>query len=148
MTPPAEYRRAAFSISTDPGRLDIAAIHEFLTQSYWSPGVPLDVVKRAIQGSLCFGLYEGIRQIGFARVITDQATYAYVADVYVLESHRGQGLGVWLMETIMAYPALQGLRRMGLVTRDAHRLYEKLGFTPLAHPERHMEIARPDIYRC
>ena len=143
----ADVTRGPYIVSTDAARLDLDVIHGFLTQSYWSPGVPRDVVERAIKGSLCFGLYEGTRQIGFARVITDQATYAYLADVFVLDAEQGKGLGTWLMEVIMAHPALQGLRRWGLITRDAHALYRKVGFKPLANPDRHMEIAKPDIYR-
>jgi GNAT superfamily N-acetyltransferase len=122
-------------------------MREFLAASYWSPGIPQDVLDRAIDGSLSFGLYEGERQIGFARAITDRATFAYVADVYVLEEYRGRGLALWLMETVLAHPELQGLRRWMLLTRDAHPLYRKVGFVDVARPERIMEIARPDVYR-
>src|SRR5436309_2279559 len=106
-----EDRREEFTISTDPTRLDIDAIHQFLTRSYWAAGIPRAVVERSIRGSLCFGLYAGQRQVGFARMITDSATYAYLSDVYVLEEFRGRGLAVWLMEVIMAHPDLKGLRR-------------------------------------
>jgi GNAT superfamily N-acetyltransferase len=139
-------QRGEFLISTDPARLDLDAIHGFLAGSYWAKAIPRQVVARSIQHSLCFGLYEGERQVGFARVITDRATYAYLADVFVLESHRGRGLARWLMETVLAHPELQGLRRFNLVTRDAHDLYRKVGFSGLAHPERHMEMSRPGIY--
>ena len=143
---PREWRRESFTISTDRSKLDRAAIHEFLAGSYWAKGIPREIVDRSIEGALCFGLFENGRQIGFARVITDTATFAYLADVYVLESHRGRGLATWLMESILAHPELQGLRRWMLVTRDAHGLYRKVGFRELAHPERIMEIAFPEIY--
>lgn len=136
-----------YRIVSDPDAVDVDAVHAFLTTSYWAEGIPRDVVARSIAGSIPFSLFHGINQVGFARVITDRATYAYVGDVYVLESHRGKGLGRWLMETVMAHPELQGLRRWGLVTRDAHRLYEPLGFRALASPKRHMEITKPDLYR-
>jgi GNAT superfamily N-acetyltransferase len=141
-------RRGAFTISTDPARLDVALIHSFLAErSYWARGIPLDVLRRAIAGSLCFGIYEGNQQVGFARAITDRATFAYLGDVFVLETHRGQGLSKWLLECILAHPDLQGLRRFNLVTADAHGLYQAFGFGPLAHPERHLEIVRPDVYQ-
>jgi GNAT superfamily N-acetyltransferase len=136
-----------FTISTDPARLDLSAIHAYLTRSYWAEGIPRDLVARSLAGSLCFGLYEGESQIGLARVITDQATFAYLCDVYVLEQYRGKGLGRWLMETVVQHPDLQGLRRFTLVTRDAHELYRPLGFTPLARPEGYMEIVQPGLYR-
>jgi GNAT superfamily N-acetyltransferase len=134
------WTRNGFTISTDRSRLDRKAIHEFLAGSYWAKGVPRAVVDRSIDNALCFGLYDGERQIGFARVITDSATFAYLADVYVVESHRGRGLAAWLMESILAHPDLQRLRRWMLVTRDAHSLYRKVGFRELAHPERIMEM--------
>jgi GNAT superfamily N-acetyltransferase len=150
-TIPNEWSRDGFTISTDSSRLDRPAMREFLAASYWSPGIPQDVLDRALEGSLCFGLYErdlqkGERQIGFARAITDRATFAYVADVYVLEEYRGRGLALWLMQTVMGHSELQGLRRWMLLTRDAHALYRKVGFADAARPERIMEIARPDIY--
>ena len=131
--------REGFTISTDPARIDRALVHEFLAASYWAKGIPRETVDRSIEGALCFGLYEGDRQVGFARVITDRATFAYLADVFVVDSHRGRGLAAWLMETILAHPDLQGLRRWMLLTRDAHPLYRKVGYTELAHPERVME---------
>jgi GNAT superfamily N-acetyltransferase len=142
-----EYHRDNFTLSTDPARLDVDAIHAFLTTAYWSPGIPREIVARAIQHSLCFGVYDGARQIGFARVITDRATYAYLADVFIIEEYRGRGLSKWLIAGILAHPDLQDLRRWGLATRDAHGLYRQFGFTELAAPERWMEIAKPDIYK-
>jgi len=141
-----EWRKGGFTISTDRSKLDRKAIHEFLAGSYWATGIPRDVVDRSIEGSLCFGIFEAEKQVGFARVITDGATFAYLADVYVLESHRGRGLAAWLMDCIFAHPELQGLRRWMLVTRDAHLLYRKSGFRDLAHPERIMEMTFPGIY--
>jgi N-acetylglutamate synthase-like GNAT family acetyltransferase len=135
-----------YEITCDKSRFDAAAIHRFLTQSYWSPGIPLSVVKRAIANSLCFGVLLQDQQIAFARVITDSATFAYLADVYVLPEHRGRGLSIRLMEQIVQHPNLQGLRRMMLATRDAHSLYEKFGFKPLAAPEVMMEVHDPSIY--
>ncbi len=143
-----EWRRGAFVVSTDPSLLDVPAIQRGLSEeSYWARGIPLDVVRRGIEGSLNFGLYDGKRLAGFVRIITDYATYAYVCDVVVLDEYRGRGLGVWLMECVAAHPRLQGLRRWSLGTRDAHGLYEKTGFTQLASPERWMEKADPDAYK-
>lgn len=130
----------ALTISTDPARLDLDTVHRFLTRSYWARGIPREVVERAVRHSLCFGAYEGGRQVGFARVISDRATYAYVSDVFVLPSHRGRSIGRRLMAAIMAHSELQGLRRWGLFTRDAHGLYRQFGFGPARHPERLMEI--------
>jgi GNAT superfamily N-acetyltransferase len=135
-----------YEISTDPTRLDVDAIHAFLSRSYWSPGVPRTVVERALANSLCFGLFHRGRQVGLARIVTDRSTFAWLADVYVLEEHRGKGLSQRMMRAVVAHPELQGLRRMLLATRDAHGLYAKFGFTPLAAPSRMMEIHRPDIY--
>jgi GNAT superfamily N-acetyltransferase len=144
---PFTVGRGADEISTTRDRLDLDVIHGFLTDSYWSPGIPRDTVERAIAGSLNFGLYRKGRQIGFARVITDGATFAYFADVFVLPDYRGAGLAAWLMTTALAHPALTDLRRCLLVTRDAHAIYARCGFTPLVRPERFMEINRPDLYR-
>ena len=142
-----DYRRDEYVISTDPARLDLDVIHEFLTNCYWSKGIPRDVVARSIQHSLCFGIYDSSgAQVGFARVISDLATVAYLGDVFVLESHRGRGLSKWMMECITQYPALQGLRRWILLTQDAHGLYSKFGFTPLKSAERYMELHRADVY--
>ena len=139
--------REGFTVSTDPARLDADAVHAFLTTSYWAEGIPREILERALRGSLCFGLYEGGRQVGLARVITDAATFAYLCDVYVLPEMRGRGLGKWLIERVMEHPDLQGLRRFSLVTRDAHELYRPFGFTEIRSPERHMEIARPGLYK-
>lgn len=138
-----EWRRGAYVISTDAARLDREAIHRFLTSSYWSPGIPKEVIERAIEHSLNFGLYHADAQIGFARVITDRATFAYVCDVFVLDTYQRQGLGTWLMETVSNHPELQGLRRWILLTRDAHSLYRKVGFSAVRQPDRFMERARP-----
>ena len=140
-------REQGYSISTDPARLDVDAIHAFLTTSYWCAGIPKEIVEKSLRRSLCFGLYYEDRQVGLARVITDESTFAYLCDVYVLEEHRGRGLGHWLMEAVMSHPSLQGLRRYHLVTRDAHSLYRDFGFASLASPEGHMEIRRRDVSR-
>jgi GNAT superfamily N-acetyltransferase len=142
-----ERRDGAIFLSDDPKRLDIDVIHEYLSRSYWAAGIPREVVEKSIAGSLCFGLYEDEKQLGFARFITDRATFAYLADVFVLESHRGRGLATWMMREMLAHPDLQGLRRFSLVTRDAHGLYRKFGFTPVANPERYMEIVNREIYK-
>lgn len=136
----------SYEISTDPARLDIDAIHAFLTQSYWSPGIPRATVARAISHSLCFGAFWQGQQVGFARVVTDRTTFAYLCDVYVLEAHRGRGLAKQLMDRVVQHPDLQGLRRMMLATRDAHSLYARYGFQPLAAPGVMMEIHKPDVY--
>ena len=143
----AEHRQGEFLISTARSRLDLTLIHSFLSHSYWAEGIPFETVERSIEHSLCFGIYDGSEaQIGFARVVSDFATIAYLGDVFVLESHRGQGLGKWMMECIVQHPALQNLRRWILLTRDAHELYGKFGFTPVKAPERYMELHRPDVY--
>ena len=143
----AGSRQGPYSIATDRAQLDIDAIHAFLSRSFWAEGIPRETVAKAIANSLCFGLFDGAIQVGFARVVTDRATYAYLCDVYVLESHRGRGLGKWLIDTVMTHPDLQGLRRFQLVTRDAHGLYRRHGFDAPANPERHMEIFRDGMYR-
>ena len=143
---PVEWTRGPFTISTDTNRLDRERIHDFLKGSYWAPGISREVVDRSIEGALCFGVYDENAQVGFARVITDRATFAYVADVFVLESHRGRGLSVWLMEAIRAHPDLQNLRRWILMTRDAHGLYEKFGFRRMADTDRCMEILDREVY--
>jgi ribosomal protein S18 acetylase RimI-like enzyme len=138
-----DERRGELLISTDRRRLQLEIVHGYLTRSYWAKGVSREVVERAIEHSLCFGLYDGQAQVGFARVVTDRATFAYLSDVFVLESHRGRGLGKWLVEFVLAHPDLQGLRRFVLATWDAHGLYARHGFRPLARPETYMEILRP-----
>ncbi|HEX6802114.1 MAG TPA: GNAT family N-acetyltransferase [Terriglobales bacterium] len=142
-----EYHRGGFTVTTDPNRLDEALIHGFLSQSYWAEGIPREVVARSIRNSLCFGVLQGAQQVGFARVITDYATFAYMADVFILEQYRGRGLAKFLMECITKHPELQGLRRWALATRDAHSLYAQFGFTPLAKPQNFMELHNPDIYK-
>lgn len=134
-----------YVISTDKSKIDIDYVHGVLSQSYWSPGVPVQVVKKAMKGSLCFGIYENDkqalpagRQVGYARMITDKATFGWMADVFIDEGYRGRGLGKWLVEMILAHPDLQGLRRILLATKDAHKLYEQCGFSPINNPERFM----------
>jgi GNAT superfamily N-acetyltransferase len=142
------YTRGDFRISTDPGLLDVALIHAYLSQeSYWAAEIPRAVVENAIRHSLNFGLYHETRQIGFARVITDQATFAYLADVFVLAPYRGQGLSKWMMSCILECPSLLGLRRFMLMTKDAHGLYTQFGFSPLKDATKAMEKTRPDCYK-
>lgn len=138
-----------YEISTDPARLDIDAMHACLARSYWSPGIPRDIVERAARHSLCFGLYEKATgaQLGLARVVTDHATFAYLCDVYLLEAHRGRGLGKWLVRQAVGHPAVAGARRAMLATRDAHGLYRQFGFTDVGTSRTLMEIVRPDPYR-
>ncbi len=136
-----------YELSSDKSLMDIKAIHCYLSRSYWAENVPYDIVKKAIDNSLCFGVFYKKSQIGFARLITDSATFAYLADVYILEEHRGKGLSKILMATIINHPQLQGLRRMVLATNDAHTLYEKFGFKELTKPESFMELWKPAIYK-
>ena len=143
-----EWTRGGFTISTDPGRIDLDVVHGFLVTCYWAEGIPRALVERSIEHSLCFGLYHGDRQIGFARVISDRATFGYLGDVFVLDAYRGRGLGRWLMEVVHAHPDLQGFRRWVLLTRDAHALYRQAGYAPLARPERYMERWEPETYRA
>jgi GNAT superfamily N-acetyltransferase len=143
-----ERTRGPYLVTTDPARIDLDALHAFLVTAYWCEGIPRQLLAKAIANSLCFSLLdEDGRQVGFARVCTDSATFAYLMDVYVLAERRGQGLGRWLIECVMEHPRLAGLRRFSLVTRDAHGLYRPFGFSPLANPDRHMEIVKPDLYR-
>jgi GNAT superfamily N-acetyltransferase len=134
------WKKGELAVSTDPARLDLSVIHGFLSKSYWAEGIAVERVARSIAGSLPFGVYDGNTQVGLARVITDRATFAYLADVFIVESYRGRGLSKWLLECILTHPELQGLRRFLLATRDAHGLYRKAGFTPLGDPERFMVI--------
>ena len=127
--------------------MDIDLIHSFLTRSYWAEGISKEIIRRSIEGALCFGVFENDKQVGFARMITDKATFAYLADVFIIDEYRGLGLSKWLMEVIMSYPDLQGLRRMMLATRDAHELYKKFGFTQLNNVDRWMHIHYPDVYK-
>lgn len=136
-----------FLISTDRSKLDIPLIHNYLcNESYWSGGIPLKTVEMSIENSICFGLYQNGSQIGFARVITDMATFAYLGDVFVLEGYRGVGLSKWMMECILRHPGLQGFRRWMLLTRDAQDLYSKFGFMKFHAPDRCMELWFPDVY--
>jgi len=139
-----------YEISTDPSRLQLDAIHAYLTRSYWSPGIPKELVARAIANSMCFGMYDvqgsTDTQVGFARVVTDKASFAYLADVYVLEEHRRQGLSKRLVEAVLGHPELQGMRRFLLATRDAHGLYAQFGFKAPAKPENFMEIRTPPAW--
>lgn len=137
-----------YQISTDKTLLDIGMLHSFLTESYWSPGIPLETVRKAIDNSICFGAYdvEG-KQVGFARVVTDKASFAYLADVFVLPKFRGKGISRMIMEAYSNHPDLQGLRRHMLATRDAHELYKKYGFTPVPNPEILMQRHDPEVYK-
>jgi GNAT superfamily N-acetyltransferase len=151
MKPPQESDTvplAGYEIDADKSRLDVAMIHGFLSRTHWAKGIPLEVLQRAIDHSLCFGLYRrGGEQIGFARVVTDQATFAYLADVFVIEEERNAGLGQWLVETILERPELQGLKRWMLVTRNAQTLYRRCGFHDPLPLYSVMERADMDVYR-
>jgi len=138
--------RGQFSISTDPARLDLDAIHAFLSRAYWSPNIPRETVARALANSFIFGMYDGDRQIGLIRVITDRATFAYLKDMYILEEYRGQGLAKWLIGTVIAHPELQRVRSWNLSTWDAHSLYAQFGFKPLPTPEHQMVRRAFDSY--
>ena len=142
-----EYRKDNFLISTDKSKIDLNAIHGFLKSSYWAENIPLPVVQMSIENSLCFGVYEFDKQIGFARVISDYATTAYLADIFVVETHRGKGIAKWLIGCIMKHPNLQNLRRWVLVTKDAHGLYREFGFKNLEKPDMFMEISNLNIYK-
>jgi len=141
-----ESRQDDYLMSTDPAKLDAEAVHAFLTTAYWCQGISLGLLKKALANSLCFGIYHKGRQVGLSRVVTDYATYAYLCDVYVLEEHRGKGLGHWMVECVMTHPELQNLRRFTLATRDAHGIYAAFGFTSPKAPERQMERHDPDVY--
>jgi GNAT superfamily N-acetyltransferase len=151
-----EWRRDKHVISTDPKLLDLSRVHKNLSSLYWCEGIPFETVKKACEGSLCFGVYEidsqaqgsqGLTQVGLARVITDSATFAYLCDVYIEDASRGQGLSKWLMGCIQSHPQLQGLRRFSLATRDAQGLYRQFGFEVTKAPERWMEIVDSDVYK-
>jgi GNAT superfamily N-acetyltransferase len=141
-----EWQRGDYVISTDKTKLDLEVIYHFLTISYWAKDISLERIKRGLEHSLAFGIYRDNQQIGFARLITDYATFAYLDDVFILEAFRGQGLSIWLLDVIRTHPDVQGLRRWLLLTADAHGLYEKVGFTAPQRPERFMEIFVPDTY--
>jgi GNAT superfamily N-acetyltransferase len=145
---PHEHQHDGYLISDDPARIDVDAVHHYLTRSYWAEGIPRDVVAQALAHSLAIGIYapKG-EQVGLVRVISDYTTFAYICDVYVLEPHRGRGLSKAAMNAVMTHPRLQRLRRMQLVTQDAHGLYVRYGFNVVAQPERHMERRDPDVYK-
>lgn len=141
------WHKDGYTITTDTSKVDIPYVHGFLSNSYWAAGIPVETVKRSVDGSLCFCLLKNEQQIGFARVITDKATFGYLADVFIDENYRGQGLSKWLVDVILHHPDLQGLRRMMLATRDAHDLYRKFGFSSLTFTDRWMNIHNPDVYK-
>lgn len=137
----------SITITTDKSRLNIPLIHKYLSEeSYWAKNIPLEIVKGAIDNSMCFGVYDGEQQLGFARIITDYTTFAYLADVFILKEYRGKGYSKQLVKYILTHPSLQGLRRWMLGTYDAHELYRKYGFNDLANPSRFMEIANSAVY--
>ena len=142
-----DYYRESYCISTDKNRLDTGYIHAFLSTSYWAENIPMATVKKSIDHSMCFGIYDKDGQVGFARVITDYATFGYLADVFIDEQHRGRGLSKWLMKIVMEHPELQGFRAWQLATRDAHGLYEQFGFAIPDQPNRIMRKVVPDIYK-
>ena len=141
-----EEKKDGYLVSTDKSKLDISAVHNFITNCYWAEGIPLETVRKSIENSDCFGVYDSGKLVGFARVISDRATIGYLGDVFILESHRGRRLSKWLMECIMKYPDFKGFRRWILLTRDAHDLYRQYGFTGVARADRYMEIVNPDVY--
>lgn len=143
---PQEWTREDFVISTDRARLDIDVVHDYLSTSYWAKGMPREILQRAIENSLTFGIYRGEEQVGFGRVISDLATYAYLSDVFVLEGYRRRGLSKWLMECILDHPDLQGLRRFALFTRDAQGLYQRYGFGPSRTTSTYLERWTPNVY--
>jgi len=143
----ADYKKDGFTISTDNARLDLQTIYNFLNSVYWAKNISLAIVKKSIENSLCFGVYNHENElVGFARVVSDYATFAWLADVFILEKYRARGLAKWLIECIINHPELQGLRRWMLATRNAHGLYAKYEFKPLLKVETFMEIYRPNIY--
>ena len=143
---PKKKTRGDYTLSWERSAQKPRQVHAYLTKSYWAEGIPLSTVRRSMDGSLCLGLFAKGRQVAFARVVTDCATFAYLCDVYVLEGHRGKGLATWMLEEILAHPRLQGLRRFTLATRDAHALYARKGFAPLARPQAFMEIHKRGVY--
>lgn len=142
-----EWKQGGFTISDRRDEMDVASIHNFLCKTYWAEGIPKPVVEKAMKNSLCFGLFHDSKQVGFGRVVTDRATFAYLADVFVVPAYQGRGLGKWLISCVLAHPELQGLRRWLLATLDAHGLYEQNGFVALRNPDLFMEIHDPDIYQ-
>jgi GNAT superfamily N-acetyltransferase len=143
-----EWQRDEYRVTDERSRMDLGVIHGFMAgESYWAAGIPEGVMARAVANSLCFGLFLRDRQVGFARVVTDRATFGYLCDVFVDRGHRGAGLGKWLVDCVLSHPDLQGLRRLCLVTRDAHELYKGFGFKPMPDATRYLELHRPDVYR-
>ena len=141
------WQKDGFTIITDTSKMDIDVIHGYLSRSYWAQGIPRTIVEKSMEGSLCFAVLQDNRQVGFARVITDKATFGYLADVFILEEYRGKGLSKWLMEIILGHPELQNFRRFLLSTRDAHGLYRQFGFEDLVSPENWMQVYNPDRYK-
>jgi len=139
---------SGYWLSCQKEDMDVFAIHAYIERSYWAKGIPLSTMKKAIKHSLCFGIFtKNNEQVGFARVISDYATFAYLSDVYVLEAHREQGLSKWMLQAIMQHPDLQGLRRIALATSDAHGLYQQFGFKTLSAPDKFMELHQPKLYQ-
>ena len=141
------WQKDDFTITTDKSKMDIDVIHGYLSRSYWAQGVPRATIQKSIEGALCFAVLHGNRQVGFARVITDKATFGYLSDVFILEEYRGKGLSKWLMEIILGHPELQNFRRFLLSTRDAHGLYRRFGFNEVVSPENWMQIYNPEVYK-
>ena len=141
------WQKDDFTITTDKSKMDIDVIHGYLSRSYWAQGVPRATIQKSIEGALCFAVLHGTRQVGFARVITDKATFGYLSDVFILEEYRGKGLSKWLMEIILGHPELQNFRRFLLSTRDAHGLYRQFGFKDLVSPENWMQVYNPEVYK-
>lgn len=146
-TPIHEHHRGDYTVTTDRSKIDLDVVHGYLASCYWAGEIPRETVENSIRLSYCFSVFERDQQVGFARVVTDFTTYAYIGDVFVLDSHRGRGLGKWLVQCIRENPNLQGLRRWSLVTRDAHGLYRHFGFQSPGMAERYMEIVDSDIYK-
>ena len=142
-----EWQKDDYLLSTDRSKIDINAVHDFLSRSYWAEGIPIETLRRSIENSLCFAIYQQEMLVGFGRVISDFATFAYLADVFVLPEHRGKGLSKWLIQIIIDHPQLQGLRRFTLATRDAHSLYAQFGFSVFDKPERWMHRHDPEVYK-
>ena len=142
-----DWQRDDYTVSTDPARLQLDVIHGFLAGSYWAAGIPRETVERALRHSLCYGVYQGDEQVGFGRLVTDFATFAYVADVFIVESHRGRGLAKWMARCMVDTPELKGLRRWLLATRDAHAVYRSVGFETVTDTSRFMQILNRDPYR-
>lgn len=142
-----EWKNGDYLISTEKSKIDVDEVHQFLSHSYWAENVSKNIVQKSIDNSFCFGVYHYRKQVGFARVISDFATFAYLADVFILPDDRGKGLSKWLMQVIVDHPKLDGLRRFTLATRDAHKLYSQFGFTALDKPDRWMQRHNPDVYK-